>query len=120
MEAILEILGIIVVLVGVCVLAFYATKLIAKSYRYKGAGDNIKLCDRVMLSYDKSLLVVTVADKALLLSVNKDSIRLICELDKDSLNAPMEPEGVDFSTVLKNTALSKYFGNKKERGDEDI
>ncbi len=119
MGPILEILGILIVLAGVCVLAFYATKFIAKSYQYKGAGDNIKLRDRVMLSYDKSLLVVTVGDKTLLLSVTKDNVRLLCELDEEQLNEPPSVQTVDFATILKNTTLSRFTKNKEEGGDKD-
>ncbi len=119
MGPVLEIIFIIIVLAGVCVLAFYATKFIAKSYQYKGVGDNIKLRDRVMLSYDKSLLIVSVGDKTLLLSVTKDKIDLLCELNDTTLQQPPQATNMDFATILKNTALSKFMPKKEEGGDAD-
>ncbi len=119
MEQILEIIFIIIVLAGVCVLAFYSTKFIAKSYQQKGLGDNIKLRDRVMLSYDKSLLIVSVGDKTLLLSVTKDKIELLSELNESTLQEPPQATNMDFATILKNTALSKFMVQKEEGGDVD-
>ncbi len=113
-----EIIAMILVLAGVCVLAFYATKLIAGSYQHKSSGNNIVLRDRVMLSADKYLLVVSVADKTLFLSVTKDKVEVLSELDAEKLTEPPKPPtGLDFSSVFKNTALSK-FGLKKEDKSE--
>ncbi len=119
MGEIIEILGILFVLIGVCVLAFFATKFIAKAYQLKGAGDNIKLRDRVMLSYDKSLVLVTVGDKTILISVAKDNIRLLCEVDENTLIEPPTSANVDFSTILKNANLSKLITKKQEGGADD-
>ncbi len=119
MGAVLEVLGILIVLIGVCVLAYFATKYIAKAYQLKGAGDNIKLRDRLMLSYDKSLVLVTVGDKTLLISIAKENIRLICEVDASTLKEQPAPESIDFSTILKNTTLSKFVNKNQEGSDDD-
>ncbi len=117
-----EIITTILVLVGVCVLAFYATRLIAKSYNLHSSGNNIQLRDRVMLSVDKYLVVVSVADKTLLLSVTKDRIEMLSELDANMLSAPpSDANNTDFASIFaskfKNTALSKL-GLKKEPEDK--
>ncbi len=114
----LEIIAMILVLAGVCVLAFYATRLIAKSYQYQSSGNNIVLRDRVMLSADKYLLVVSVADKTLFLAVTKDRVEVLSELDAEQLSDPPEQiRGVDFSSILKNTALSKFAVKKEDKGE---
>ncbi len=113
-----EIITTILVLVGVCVLAYYATRMIAKSYNLRSSGNNIQLKDRVMLSADKYLLVVSVADKTMLLSVTKDRVEVLSELNAEMLSEPpSEVSGTDFASIFKNTALSK-FGQKKEPEDK--
>ncbi len=104
----LQLLGMLVVLVGVLFLTYYTTRFIARSYTFKGSTGNIKLVDRTNLAPDKSLVIVKAAQKAFLISITKDRVELISELDSALVN---EPEtigtGSDFTAILKKVVKEK-------------
>ncbi len=79
-----------VVVLGVFVLTYYATRFIAKSYgggSFLSKNSNIKIIERVALGKQQSLIIAKVANRYILLGVTADNIQKLETLDEDQLVA---------------------------------
>ena len=121
---VLSFLGVIVVLVFILFLAYWCTKFIGKKYGAQYMhGRHIEVVERVMLEQDRTLYIIRLKDKMLLLRVTAHHIEKLEELDPLLYaNLPEQPIDADgFSSLLKD-ALSKSLGakpkNKKDQNNE--
>ena len=112
-------------LIGVLVLAYFTTRWLSNSSVSKRAKGIIKIIDRQPIAQDKSLLIVRVGDKRILLvGVSSQNITKLAELDEDDTAVSDLPPEHDFATALKS-ALSRRLrgsnwgseGSHDERSD---
>lgn len=76
----------IVVLILFLVLFSYLSKFI-NTAKYKSANNsNLKIIETIVVGYQSSLQLVEVGNKMILISVTKDKVNFICEVDSDSIN----------------------------------
>ncbi|MBE5923694.1 MAG: hypothetical protein E7271_04400 [Lachnospiraceae bacterium] len=93
----------IIVFVFVLILAYFAAR-IAGSFQSNviNKQSNIRVIEIFRISTNKTLEIVRVGDKVLVLAVCKDNITLLTELNGDSVieqNNTIEP--IDFSQILE-------------------
>ncbi len=99
----------IVVLILFLVLFSYLSKFI-NTAKYKSANNsNLRIIETIVVGYQSSLQLVEVGNKMILISVTKDKVNFICEVDSDSINK-------DNITKAEINTFKKYlddFINKK-------
>ena len=88
--------------VFVILLAYVGTGWLAKKYVGTGAGKNMRVIERLSLGQDKSLLLVRVGGKTLLLGVSGKGFEVLRELDADELPVVEEAPAPknDFADML--------------------
>jgi len=104
----------------VALLAYYGTKwLVAK----RGAGfsgkktSNLQVIERVSLSAQSMLQLVKAGEKYLVISVTRDKVELLAELDKDSIQVPEESESEGVQVPFNNV-LARFLPTQKKEDDE--
>lgn len=119
MEDILTAAGYILLFVLVLVAAYFATKWIGKRYSAQAkAGRNMKVLERMALGSDRTLFIVQVGEKTLLLGITAQRVELLCELDPDELALDDTPSGdTSFSAVFRKT-LKNSWGIGRKGGDD--
>lgn len=120
---ILPVLLSIFMLIIVLVLAYFTTKWIGKKGMAYSNARFIKIIDRAVISPDKSLVIVTVEGKTLLLGVSTNHIDKLCELENfQHVNADVVNNSPSISMILLR-AFMKSFGlmpDKKQKTGEEI
>lgn len=101
----------IITLVGVLVLAYLTTRWLSSSSLGRRGKGIIEILDRQPAAQDKSLLVVRVGKKILLVGVSSQNITKLTELDEDDISAASSPSDQDFASALKS-ALSRRLGGR--------
>lgn len=116
---ILSALLLLAIFVAILVLAYFVTTQLGKRYTGKGstASGYIKIMDRAMLGPDRSVVLVKVADKLLLLGVTPQHIETLCEVDEELL--PQQTEGIrmedtPFSNLLSQVIKKNWGGRGNE------
>ncbi|HAN43792.1 MAG TPA: flagellar biosynthetic protein FliO [Ruminococcaceae bacterium] len=106
----LDYLSFAVSLIGVVLILFFAyfgSKWIAGKMSTGMIGKNIKVIDRTALSPDKSLIIVQVSNKYMMLGVSPQRIEKICDLSKEDIAAPTDnmPQS-SFKGILQSSLAS--------------
>ena len=123
MPEILSAIGVIVVLVLVMFLAYYATKWLGKKHMVQGGSSrNMEVLERIALGPDRQLMIVRVGEKHMLLGVTAQHIEFICDIAPEDLlpDVGTKPE-TSFSAALKNVLKNQWGinpGKGKEKPDE--
>ncbi|MBR1736712.1 MAG: flagellar biosynthetic protein FliO [Firmicutes bacterium] len=106
----------IIVFIFILFLAYYSTKLIAKAKSGSIIGGNIKIIESFSLGINASLQIVKVGGKYFLISVTKDNINLISEIEEDKLELN-EKKNFDlkFENVIKD-CIDKIKSGKGKNG----
>ena len=73
--------------------------------------------DRQPAAQDKSLLVVRVGKKILLVGVSSQNITKLTELDEDDISAASSPSDQDFASALKSALGRRLGGRNWEQTD---
>ena len=108
-----ELIYLIVVLAGVIALAYYATKWLSKRYVTQGQKTKyMKVIDRIGLGQDRTLNIVQVGEKVMLLGVTQHRIEKICDIDIADMPIVQENQSASFTNVLKDTLKNNWgFGD---------
>ncbi len=105
-------IGAFVMLVLVLILAFFAIKFLSTRGRFAARSKLIKVIDRVPISADTQLVVVSVADETYLLGVTSGGITKLMELDSELCKSILaEKHDIQFLDVLKS-AMGKGEGKQ--------
>ena len=109
----------LVALVAVLLAAYYFTRFFAKkSLNLRGGKTNMRVLDRMVLTKDKSILVVEIYGRYYVLAVTNQNISRVDELDEETIaffarsQEPYAAKG--FSTIL-GAAAGNFFMLLKER-----
>ncbi len=119
LDTIGQLFAAVLVFIFVLALAYYATRMLAKS-RLPKKGSNFELLDSMPIGQSSALQIVRVGQKVILIGVTKDRITKLddlndIEISRDSLKSPaFMPFDKYLSGVLK-----KGGGFVKKRFDKD-
>jgi len=102
----LSIIGTIILMIAVFAAAYYVSKYVAKHYKPNyGFSKNITVIDSTLISKDRSLLLVKVGGKTLLIGSTPNEFTLLSELDAEQFAASFEtaqaPQN-DFISTFRN------------------
>ena len=93
-------LGLIIVLLAVLLLAYYATRYIGNKSGALTRAKHMRVKERVMLQKDKSVVLLETKHKFFLIGVTGQNIGLIAELKREELEA-LEPEEAEQKPFAK-------------------
>ncbi len=84
-------------------LAYFGTKYISMHYAKMSSGRHIKVLERASLGQDKSLVLVTVHEKAYVLGVTGKGIQVVCEFDENEIIQETECPKKEFTSFLSES-----------------
>ena len=122
-EMVMPSIGRIVLSLGIIILVIYATVFLLRKLSggkvSGGRGKTIQVIEQTYLAPKKSVCLVKMADRAVLIGVTDTTISLLTELDWDALPhetaSKANPPQAGFQSVLAES-LGKLFTGKGRRG----
>ncbi|MGM0437057.1 MAG: FliO/MopB family protein [Bacillota bacterium] len=118
----LEILKMIFYLIIILVAIYLLARFLKKFYLNPGGGENLELIEQIYLESKKSLKLVRVKDKILLLSVSEEKIEKLKEWPEAEFdynrNSKLENK-FDFKNMDFNNILNKFMNRKEDDKKED-
>lgn len=113
-DSFVQFLTVLLLFLFVVLITWFTTRWIAKIQKGQMAGgENIEIIETQKLTADKYLQIVRAGEKYLLISVGKNDVNFISELNKDELSfIKKEETSLDFSSVLEKVK------NLKKNKDE--
>lgn len=117
MQSIAELLGLIVIFIIVLVVCYYTTKFVAgKQLGQKKIG-NFDVIETFAISQNKYLQLIRMGNKYVVISVSKDSISFITELDESEvcrIQKQTSVSGKNFKEILSGLMKNKAENQKEE------
>lgn len=100
---ILELIKLVFILVLILVAAYFATKYIGKISMGQLKNSNFKVIDTYRISSNKFLQIVKIGNKFVVISVGKDAVNFITELDESEVfvREGNAKESVNFKQILE-------------------
>ncbi len=119
LEGIISAIITLVIVIGILLLTYVATRYIAGISGKSKATRNISIIERVSVGQDKSVVIAKVGEKYMLLGITAGGITLLSELLEDELIfADFEtPLPYDFKSVF-DKFLKRGDGKEKDSLDE--
>lgn len=102
----LSLLGVI----GLIVLTYVSARWLNRRVNLSGSR-SIKVLEKAVIGQDKTLAVVQIGEKLMLLGITDGHIDKLSDLDKEDITAPPAPEaGGSFMENLKKAAREQFTG----------
>lgn len=121
-NSILSLLSFVVIFILILVLAYYATRFIAKyQNNLLNAKSNIKILESYRLGNNKFIAIVKIGEDFYAIALGKDEVTLIDKLNKDTLKIPdgfielsndntteqVEHKNIDFKDIFSRAKNKK-------------
>lgn len=102
-NSIYELIGLIFVLVLILVAAYYTSKFVGKLTMGQLKNSNFKVIDTYRISPNKFIQIVKIANKFVVISVGKDTINFITELEESEvlIKDGYAKEDMNFKQILE-------------------
>ena len=107
---ILSLISMIASIALICFLAYFVTKKMGANNLFSNQSEGkMRVYDRLILAPNKSLVVVKIAERWLVLGVSNENISLITELDAEQSKLWLEKEQIssNFTDVIANIINKK-------------
>lgn len=118
-ESVFKLIGLIILCVIIIVASYFTTKFVGRKQMGHYARSNFKSLDIYRVNGNKYLQIIQVGKKYFCISVTKDNISLISELnEEDIVNWPPEAKNSSFKDVLSNITGKKKNEDKKVSGGD--
>ena len=102
-DNILQLLGLLFVFILVLFAAWYVSKLIGNKAMGGFGNRNINVIESFRLDNNKAIQIVRIADKYLAISVSKDNVNVLAQLNEEDIIVPSKDENnMNFKDILKN------------------
>ena len=114
----LKLIGLLIVFILIIVASHYVTRLVGAKHMSGMKNSNFKIIDTYRISQNQFLQIVKAANRYYLISVSKESINLISELEESEVLLPEKTETKSFSEIIsavKNKNKSLQETNKEEK-----
>ncbi len=107
-----QLFGLIIILLLVLFAAYFTSKLVSKLKLGQLTNSNFKVIDTFQVASNKSLMIVKVGKKYILISITKEQVQYLTDLDEDEINLKVNDteERNTFKEILDNIK------NKKSKG----
>ncbi len=117
---VLSTIGMLLLMVGIFVAAYYTSKALGKQYQRKGVGRGIEILESAPVGKGESLIVARVAKKVYFLGATAQSISLISELPSEEFpDTPQtDAKPTSFVDALKGAIEAKTQKKNGETQDD--
>ena len=99
-----ELITVIAIFIFVVAVTYFTTRVVGTYEKERLRGSNIEVIESQRVALNKYIMIVRIADKVIAVSVSKNEMRMLTELDKDSVHE-MTPGGtmdaIPFKEVLQ-------------------
>lgn len=119
-EGVTTIISALVTLIFVLALAYIVLRWVGRRMPAQTGSKQIKVLDRVPVSQDKCLMLVSVAGKVMLIGMSNGAVEKLCDFEGEAAEALCTPEQaatMSFSDALKEN-MKKNWGGGAERVKE--
>ncbi len=117
-NSVLQFLTLLLIFLFIIGITYFTVRWMSKIGQGQSKYSNIEVIETRRITNNKFLQIIKAGDKYLLISVGKDEIHLISELNGDSLD--LKPEDSAGQSVSFSSILDKARGlTKKNLNDED-
>ncbi|MDY2606975.1 MAG: flagellar biosynthetic protein FliO [Lachnospiraceae bacterium] len=115
-----QFITLLIVFVIVLFLTYYTTKFIGNYQRVSNRYTNFEVVETYRISNNKYIQIIKVSGKYILISVTKDNVTMLTELDKKNVVKPEYTTGQQsFSEILdKFKNLKKHTVNSADENEE--
>ena len=97
-----QFISILLIFALVLFLTYMTTRWVANFQKEKNTGENVKILETTRISQNKYIQIVEIGDKCIAYAVCKDSVTLLAEINKDSLDSfAADKESFSFKEFLK-------------------
>ncbi|MCR4788017.1 MAG: flagellar biosynthetic protein FliO [Lachnospiraceae bacterium] len=118
-DSVVQFLTLLVIFVFIICITYFTVRWMSKIGQGQSKYSNIEIIETRRITNNKYLQIIKVGDKYLLISVGKDEIHLISELNEDSLTIKengSSDTGMSFSAMLdKAKNLTQKNLNDKDK-----
>ena len=84
-EAFAQLIALILILVFVIALCFVTTRLVGNYQKNKLSGSNITVLETLRVSNTKYIQIIKIADRCIAVSVCKDTMNYLCDVNEEEL-----------------------------------
>lgn len=102
-------------IIGLIFLTKYCAKWLNKRVRISSSA-TVKILERVNLGPDKALMIVSVAEKYMLLGVTQEHIEKIADLEKDDIKNLLNPVTPEKNGSFTSQLLKAISSKKADEG----
>ena len=99
-----ELITVIAIFIFVVAVTYFTTRFVGNYEKGRLRGSNIEVIESQRVAINKYIMIVRVADKVIAVAVSKNEMRMLTELDKDSVHE-LTPGGtldtIPFKDVLQ-------------------
>ena len=110
LDNLLQFLGSLGIFIFVLAITYFVTKWIGNYQKIQLKSRNMQVIETMRVTNNKYIQIVKVSEAYLVLSIVKDRVELLTELDEKSINAlqiPEEKQTESFQEILKKLKVSK-------------
>lgn len=112
MRSFFQLIGVLLVFIFVLALTYFCTRWIAKYQKGISFGKNIHVIETFRLTNNKFIQIIEVGEKCLVISVCKDTVTMLCEIDKEELSWVPEESG---QTPAMNESFQELLQKIKDK-----
>lgn len=109
----------IFVLIAMLSLIYITSRVVKKSRFNLGASKNIKFIDRMTVGIGLTLAIILVDGRYFLISVSKENINYITELDGDHLILEDLENKIEFKDYFNTFINNGKIGDRRKKNDDD-
>jgi flagellar protein FliO/FliZ len=113
--SVLKLIGLIILCALIIAASYFTTKFVGKKQLANKGKSNFRSIDVFRVTTNKYLQIVEIGERYFCISVTKDKISLICELDKEEIkHFPPEPVEKSFKECMTDIFKKKEKEKKSE------
>lgn len=118
MEQIVRLVTAIVVFVFVLFITQLTTKFIGNYQKKSMSGQNFQMIETYRLTNNKYIQLIRIGDEYFTIAVCKDTVTMLCKVDKDSIVIPEETKGQLGITDNTITTFSEMLEKMKSKEED--
>ncbi len=110
LESVIELIGLILIFVVVLVACYFTTRFVAGKQMGQKKVGNFEVIETYAIAQNKYLQLVRMGSKYIVISVTKDAIRFVTELEEDDvcrMQTDLSAKGKSFKEILASFSKDK-------------
>ena len=84
-EAFAQLITLLIIFIFVLAVTYYVTRFVGNYQKNKLSGSNINILETMRIANNKYIQIVKIGSRVFAISVAKDTVSYLCELDEDEL-----------------------------------